>query len=72
MTSIVAANRARSSSLNPRLGEYIKARAPRCTLPVLTPTRSSSPSTTSLPPATPIDPVKVAGKATITSAGDAM
>ena len=41
-------------------------------LPVPAPMRSSSSLTTTLPPNTPIEPVSVAGSATMTSAGQAM
>ena len=68
----MAASRSRSSSLKPRREENISDRAPCETIPVFSPTRSNSSRTTTLPPNTPIDPVKVAGSATITSAGQAM
>ena len=52
-------------------GEYIRERAPCSTTPVVSPSLSSSSVTTNLPPKTPIDPVRVDGSATITSAGQA-
>ena len=45
---------------------------PAATVPVVSPSRSSRSRTTNLPPNTPIEPVRVAGSATITSAGQAM
>ena len=66
---MISWTRARAASEYGFTGEFMPAMRPAGTSSTATPSFSKAPPSASLPPTTPIDPVKVPGCATITSAG---